>query len=94
MSLPYGDADNATHHRIARVIIYFVEHITCSYGKTGRIGKGTNILAFVEGLPKGLNDMDVANGVLAVIYATISYHTYSSIHNIIRAIVRTRLTIG
>ena len=58
----------------------YFKHITFSYGKTGRIGKGTNILAFVEGRSTGFNDMDVGNGVLAVMYATISYHTYSSIN--------------
>ena len=82
---------------MARIIItpeFYFENITCSYGKTGRLGKGTNILAFVEGRSTVFNDMDVANGVLAVMYATISYRTYSSIHNIIGAIVRARLTIG
>ena len=57
--------------------------------------EGTNILAFVTGRSTGDNDMNVANGILAVMYDTISYHTYSSIHNIlIGAILRTRLTIG
>ena len=45
------------------------------YGKPGRVGNNTNILAFVEGRSAGFNDMDVANGVLAVMYATITYHT-------------------
>ena len=31
--------------------------------------------------------MDVANGVLAVMYTKLSYHTYSSIDNIIGAIL-------
>ena len=49
--------------------------------------EGTNILAFVTGRSTGDNDMNVANGILAVMYHTISYHTYSSIDNIIGAIL-------
>ena len=57
-------------------------------------------LAFVEGWSAGSNDMDVANGVLAVMYATITYNTYLSIHKCDLAYATdsrtlcTRLTVG
>ena len=51
------------------------EHITCLYVKNGRIGKGANMLTFVTGRSTDYNEMDVADGLLAAMYATISYHT-------------------